>query len=211
MTTRFDEFWNKIQWSVLWTVCAARLELQLLLSILVAGENIFHCWKEEMEFWNAVSQVLTIAWKGRQEWEDGDASRAALQHMAVLLVMCGWGFWLSNSCRVITLVFICQELSCCLPGIWCPRSCAQRAILGSLRANQRFAQRAIPGHVPIMPRQWREEFCFSCKVCWSLLWTGRFLWVQPLKQWQHLVLWGRHPKECHARKLINNNNTVKKP
>lgn len=70
-------------------MCAARLELQLLLSILVAGENIFHSCEEEMEFSSAVSQALAVAWKGRQQWEEGDASRAALQHMAVLLVMCG--------------------------------------------------------------------------------------------------------------------------
>lgn len=50
MTTKFDEFWNKIQWSVLWTVCAAGLELQVSLSILVAGENIFHVCEEEMKF-----------------------------------------------------------------------------------------------------------------------------------------------------------------
>lgn len=50
MTTKSDEFWNKIQWSVLWTVCAARLELQVLLSILVAGENIFHLCEKEMAF-----------------------------------------------------------------------------------------------------------------------------------------------------------------
>lgn len=50
MATKSDEFWNKIQWSVLWTVCAARLELQVLLSVLVAGKNIFHFCEKEMVF-----------------------------------------------------------------------------------------------------------------------------------------------------------------
>lgn len=50
---------------------------------------------------------------------EGDASRVALQHMTVLFVICGWFFDSQTMYRVITLVFTCQELSCCLPGIWC--------------------------------------------------------------------------------------------
>lgn len=100
------------------------LELQVLLSIPVAGENIF--------LWGG-NAILECFYPGSDDCMEGEAEMAGgrCQQSTSGTPGCAVGEFFDSQtpCRVIPLVFTCQELSWCLPGIWCPRSCAQRAIL----------------------------------------------------------------------------------
>lgn len=96
-----------------------------------------------------------------------------------------------SPCRVITPVFTCQELSCCLPGMWCPGSCAQRAILCTENEGM-------------------EEELWSPVACGGLYCELEgFYGCKTVKAIAAFNFVGLPSKKC-ARKLINNNNTVKK-
>lgn len=79
---------------------------------------------------------MTTAWQGEQRGKEGEANVAGLEHMVVLLHAI-WVVFLALGlqCKVVVLMFTCYELSCYLPVIWCPKSCAQKAIL--LKGNEK--------------------------------------------------------------------------
>lgn len=79
---------------------------------------------------------MTTAWEGGQGGEKGEDIVAGLEHMVVLHYDIDVVFLtLRLRCKVMILIFTCHELSCCLPTIWCPRSCVQKATL--LKGNDR--------------------------------------------------------------------------